>query len=67
MELLVEDQPERVKEATNQVVQFCKSFDLDITPPINGKVLEFIRIKRPHHFQVLKDSGLIVRKVGMKN
>ncbi len=61
VELLV-SQDDEVKSATEKVLDFCKEMSLDITPPIYGKVLQFIKVKRPNHFQVLQESGLIARK-----
>eukprot|EP01118_Nematostelium_gracile_P010225 TRINITY_DN3504_c0_g1_i1.p1 TRINITY_DN3504_c0_g1~~TRINITY_DN3504_c0_g1_i1.p1 ORF type:complete len:246 (-),score=52.59 TRINITY_DN3504_c0_g1_i1:2-688(-) len=62
VELMVDDQ-EQSEEASKKIVEFCKRFDLKTTPPIQGKVLEYIDRFRPLHYEQLQKCGLIQRKL----
>lgn len=58
IELMVSDKAE-IGGAIEKIMAFAKSRNLSIAP-VRGKVIEYIRQKRPHHYQALVDAGVIV-------
>ncbi len=61
-ELLVTDAND-VQRAGGILQKFCRELALDTTPPIRGKVLEFIAHNRPKHYEMLVDCGLVQQKL----
>lgn len=57
IELLVENK-EKIKKAENEIIEFSKKIGLKISP-VRGKVLEFLRNKKPDHYQALVDAGVV--------
>eukprot|EP01118_Nematostelium_gracile_P016636 TRINITY_DN6940_c0_g1_i1.p1 TRINITY_DN6940_c0_g1~~TRINITY_DN6940_c0_g1_i1.p1 ORF type:complete len:235 (+),score=51.19 TRINITY_DN6940_c0_g1_i1:1-705(+) len=65
VELMV-DRMEQSDLASQKILDFCRKFGLDNTPPIHGKVLEYIMRFRPDHYRALEDCGMIAQKVNHK-
>ena len=61
VELMVES-PSQANDASNRIVEFCKKFDLDISPT-QGKVLQYLYMEKPNHYKALLDCGLINAKL----
>ena len=55
------DDESKIKEATNAIIAFAQRHTIAPNKeiPIRGKVVEFLRIKNPAHFQALVDSKVI--------
>ncbi len=63
-ELILQEQDSvSISRASHTLEEFCREFALDTTPPIRGKVLEFISVNSPHHYKMLEQCGLIQRKL----
>jgi thiamine-triphosphatase len=60
IELLVEDRAE-IAEATRRILEFAGAEDLTITP-VRAKVIEYLRMKRPEHYQALLKAGVAKAK-----
>ena len=56
IELLVEDEV-GMEEATQKIIEFAKRHTLAMIP-VRGKVMEYIRVNNPQHFQILIDAGV---------
>lgn len=63
-ELILEKQDAQgIVRASEVLGEFCKTFELDTSPPIRGKVLEFIHSNSQRHYKMLEECGLIERKL----
>lgn len=62
--LMIEKEAD-IEMASDMITQFCHRLNLDISLPPRGKVLEFIRMKNPNHYDALERCGLIGKKLGL--
>jgi len=55
------DDESKIQEATNAIIAFAERHTIAPNKeiPIRGKVVEFLRIKNPAHFQALIDAQVI--------
>jgi len=51
-----------VSSAMSKILDFCWEHELD-TSPIRGKVLEYLLLNNPKHYEALEKCGLIARKM----
>lgn len=58
IEMMVENQSQ-TKDAADKIVEFAKSKGLETGVYTRGKVLEYIRQKRPEHFKVLVEAKVV--------
>jgi len=58
IELMVEDESE-IGEAIGKIMNFAKSQGLKTGIYTRGKVIEYIRLKRPEHFKILVESKVV--------
>jgi len=49
----------KIKEATQSIIEFAEKHNIDTGMVIRGKVVEYLRIKNPTHFQALIDAKII--------
>jgi len=57
IELMVKDKIE-IEKAIEKIMLFAKEQDLAITP-VRGKVIEYLKQKRPEHYQSLVKAGVV--------
>jgi predicted adenylyl cyclase CyaB len=57
IELMVDDVTE-MSVAINKIMSFAKEKNLTIAP-VRGKVLEYLKLKNPRHYQALVKAGII--------
>jgi thiamine-triphosphatase len=60
IELLVEDRAE-IADASQKILSFAEAEGLEIAP-VRGKVIEYLRLKRPEHFEALIKAGVAKAK-----
>ena len=58
IELMVENENE-MESAKEKILKFAKSKDL-IIKNVQGKVIEYLQVKNPAHYQALVKSGTII-------
>ena len=58
IELMVENESE-MKPAQEKIDNFAKSLGLKVTNRIRGKVVEYLKRKRPEHYQSLINAGVV--------
>lgn len=58
IELMVENES-KIEEATQKIIEFAKSNGLQTDTYVRGKVVEYIRLKRPAHFEALVKAGVV--------
>ncbi len=61
--ILAKEDATNIIRASELLREFCAKFALDTTPPIRGKVLEFIHVNSQNHYKMLEECGLIRRKL----
>jgi len=62
IELMVDNCPEQIVNAQKKLRYFAELNGFNIRSGLNGKVLEYLRLNSPKHFQALKDYGLLESK-----
>lgn len=58
IEYMAED--DKVKEATNAIIEFAKKHNIDTESVVRGKAVEYLRRNSPKHFQALIDAKIII-------
>jgi adenylate cyclase class IV len=49
---------EHAQGATDEILKFAKSLGLEIAP-VRGKVIEYLKNKKPDHYQALNEAGVV--------
>jgi thiamine-triphosphatase len=57
MEMMVASKSQ-IDTATNKIIEFAKSFNINTNVQTRGKVIEFLRQKQPKHFKALIKAGV---------
>lgn len=57
IEYMAED--EKIKEATNAIIEFAKKHGINTDSVVRGKAVEYLRRNSPKHFQALIDAKII--------
>ncbi len=58
IEYMIEDES-KIKEATEKIIKFAKSFGISTSEYVRGKVSEYLRRNSPDHFEALVDNGVV--------
>lgn len=58
IEIMIEDKKDAEK-ASAEIFEFAKSLGLEIED-VRGKVIEYLKQKRPDHYQALVEAGVVV-------